>query len=374
MLVLVRPCYPDFLQDKLFKREHPFGAHWMEPYAALQDRARAQGIEIHTWDMENLERADVILFQDFPPKNDVIAARKRAPAAAFILQILESPLGRPYVFVKENHSLFDAILTYNWHLADEKRYFRYFLPVGDKSSPGECIAFADRRPCTLISSNRIVSLNGFLANRQSGGLRGLPGVGVFFLGWKVPLDAWFSQYRGELYTRRRRIAQLAKQQFPHALDVYGSGWAGRPMTWMHRIVRHQFNVNFKPSQNISKLNLLANYRFCISFENVEADVGYISEKLFDALLAGTAPVYLGDKRISDYIPPTAFVDAKRFDSDQALLQYIVDCSEAEWQKIISSGDTFIRSASAQRFFSDAFATRVLDVILKVATQTKAGRL
>jgi hypothetical protein len=371
MLVLVRPCYPDFLKDKLFSREHHHAAHWMEPYVVLKEQAAARGIEIHTWDMEPLENADVIIFQDLPKRSDVEAARQKAPHAALILQILESPLARPYAFVRQNHNQFSAILTYNHHLCDEKRYFHYFLPIGDSQPATEGLPFSGRRPCVIINTNRNLGLNGLMAPRESGGMAGLPGIGVWFRGWSVPLSRWIRQTQGELYSSRRKIARLAEKDFPGILDIYGSGWSGERVSWAHRFLRPHAFSNVVASRNECKIDILRNYRFCIAFENIQGDFGYISEKIFDAFLAGTVPIYLGDKYIAQYVPSSCFVDANRFDSHRDLLRYVRDCPEAEWFELRRNGGTFIRSTAAVPFFSDCFATKMLDVISIAVTQTSA---
>ena len=50
------------------------------------------------------------------------------------------------------------------------------------------------------------------------------------------------------------------------------------------------------------------YRYCIAIENSVA-VDYVSEKVYDALVAGCLPIYLGAPNFQDFIPhPDAVID------------------------------------------------------------------
>lgn len=366
MRVLVRPCYADFLKDRLFVPEHRYSSGWLQPYATLKARAGAEGIEIATWDRFPLETADVILFQDLPPtKAELVDVRRRAPRAKMVLQVLESPLGRPHAFVRENHERFDAVLTYDSRLvaADPSRFWRYRLPVGAPPSIGEVsdVPFGDRKPMVIINSNRSI---GVLARRQTG-LHGLPFIGPAFSGWKCPPLALATQNVGELYSRRREIASAASHVCPDAVDVWGEGWRGEPMSWLHRFLPNRaFAVGRGPFKG-EKMQLLPRYRFCLSFENVIASIGYISEKIFDPMYAGVVPIYLGDRDIQKEVPAEAYVDARRFRTDRELLEYVLTCPEQEWARLRSAGRQFVTSERMSVWLPEAFAESVIRVLRAV---------
>ena len=69
---------------------------------------------------------------------------------------------------------------------------------------------------------------------------------------------------------------------------------------------------WRGNEKVSKDELSAEYRFVMAYENFRGRRGYISEKIFDALQAGSVPVYLGEERIAEFVPPEAFVDARNF--------------------------------------------------------------
>jgi hypothetical protein len=54
---------------------------------------------------------------------------------------------------------------------------------------------------------------------------------------------------------------------------------------------------YQPFEN--KQDGLLNYRYSVIIENVK-EPDYFTEKLFDCLLCGTLPIYLGAPNIGDY--------------------------------------------------------------------------
>lgn len=72
----------------------------------------------------------------------------------------------------------------------------------------------------------------------------------------------------------------------------------------------------------SKVELTREYKFLISFENA-ALPDYLTEKVFAAYLAGAVPVYLGDMRAAQRLPPGSFVDAAQFPSPRALARHLL---------------------------------------------------
>jgi hypothetical protein len=55
--------------------------------------------------------------------------------------------------------------------------------------------------------------------------------------------------------------------------------------------------------------------------------GYITEKIFDCLYAGTIPLYLGALDISKYIPSTVYVDCRKFSSWSAMWEEVRSMSD-----------------------------------------------
>lgn len=75
----------------------------------------------------------------------------------------------------------------------------------------------------------------------------------------------------------------------------------------------------------SKIALYSRYKFVIAFENsIQAD--YVTEKLYDPLLAGSVPIYLGAPNVDEYLPgQDCIIRADQFESPKALARYIEQC-------------------------------------------------
>jgi len=82
-------------------------------------------------------------------------------------------------------------------------------------------------------------------------------------------------------------------------------------------------------------NLFSKYRFALVMENADAP-GYVSEKILDAFLAGSIPVYYGSRTVFEIFNPKAFVF---FDLDipqQALNQIqFLEQSPAEYERMLN---------------------------------------
>ncbi len=74
----------------------------------------------------------------------------------------------------------------------------------------------------------------------------------------------------------------------------------------------------------TRLRVISRYAFYLAFENaVEED--YVSEKIYDALVVGTVPVYLGAPNVKDYLPsPKCAIFAQDFDRPEDLAEHLLE--------------------------------------------------
>ena len=105
---------------------------------------------------------------------------------------------------------------------------------------------------------------------------------------------------------------------------------------------HSHNNIGGPIHN--KKEFLMGYKFSIAMENSEAD-GYASEKILDALWAGTIPIYYGDYMIDEYINPKTYILIKG--------GYEID-EKIEYIKKIDNDDNLYRSILKEKVFIDDF--------------------
>lgn len=120
--------------------------------------------------------------------------------------------------------------------------------------------------------------------------------------------------RAELYSKR--IEAMVALADLGVVDLYGRGWErwwSRNSLWMPYWLNRRKIMSIYRGECSSKYEVLSQYRFCLCFENMEM-TGYVTEKIFDCLYAGTIPVYWGAPDIHKLIPPGAYIDARKFSS------------------------------------------------------------
>jgi hypothetical protein len=170
----------------------------------------------------------------------------------------------------------------------------------------------------------------------------------------------------ELYSERiRAIRHFAKTG---EIEFYGPGWKAPRFPRRRFQWKWCFDRKFKAAWRgtaPSKCEALSRYRFAVCFENMVLD-GWITEKLFDCLHAGTIPVYLGAPDIAAHVPPGAFVDFRQFGSYDALGRHLRSLSPAAVRKLREAGRDFLRSAAFEPFSTDAFTARFREICARGA--------
>lgn len=78
---------------------------------------------------------------------------------------------------------------------------------------------------------------------------------------------------------------------------------------------------------MTKLETISSYFFYLAFENSNC-VDYVSEKMFDGLLAGTVPVYLGAPNVDEYLPGNnCIIKVSDYPSAADLASHLLDLSK-----------------------------------------------
>ncbi len=107
-------------------------------------------------------------------------------------------------------------------------------------------------------------------------------------------------YSARVPHREAFFKQLCRRKYVHA-----------PGKSMHNIDEPELAARGDGDWHASKLKYMQRYRFTLAFENSIAD-GYFTEKLTDAFLSHTIPVYFGDPSISRVYNKHAFIDASEY--------------------------------------------------------------
>ena len=154
----------------------------------------------------------------------------------------------------------------------------------------------------------------------------------------------------ELYSLRiKAMAELSKIG---GIDLYGMGWDrwwSPKAMWLPYWLNRRAIMSIYKGKCESKFEVLQNYEFCLCFENMSMN-GYITEKIFDCLYAGTIPLYMGAPDILDYVPADAFVDCRKYSTWTEMWRDVVSMNPERIDEMKNAGRSFLKSDMAKNFY------------------------
>ncbi len=87
------------------------------------------------------------------------------------------------------------------------------------------------------------------------------------------------------------------------------------------------NVGFLLERGYTvKFNYQKKHYFGVAYEN-EASLGYQTEKILDVLVSRSIPIYWGNPRVTEEFNPDAFIHARDFASEKALIHHLLELAE-----------------------------------------------
>lgn len=97
--------------------------------------------------------------------------------------------------------------------------------------------------------------------------------------------------------------------------------------------KHNNNIGYIVKD---KIDFISNFKFNIAAENAIYNY-YTTEKIYQAFLAKTIPIYIGNPLISKEFNPKAFIDFNEFSSTDDFLKFIqkVDQDDSLWLEMIN---------------------------------------
>lgn len=99
---------------------------------------------------------------------------------------------------------------------------------------------------------------------------------------------------------------------------YGATWEGTGVTTGHTHPRGQ--------DPLHSVDYLQRHAFALIVENCDA-TGYVSEKFYDALMAGCIPLYFGSPVAAHALPPDVYIDIRQFDTGESLQAHLDTLSD-----------------------------------------------
>ena len=296
-------------------------------YRLLRSAVMKRGGEVHTADvwLNQGRRPDAVLFLDIPRDQADMRIFDEGVERWALLQ--ECEVVMPWNWDRSRQAPFQKIFTWCDLLVDGKRFFKanFHTPfVRGGGGP-------DSR------ANKVVVIAG---NKRA------------------DHDA------RELYSSRRVVLERLDLLQPGCVDLFGQGWERRVFPWRRpwsrcNSVTMLTNTLVRPPRAyrgplVSKGPTLSGYKFALCFENARGMTGYVTEKIFDAMLAGAVPIYWGAENIKDLIPESCFIDYRELRSPEALHDLLLSTDDGAVRRYQAAIDAFLITPEARAWSSEGF--------------------
>ncbi len=321
----------DYDNNKLFDLSNPFlnRDNCLRPFYLLKERFKVKGYDLCTQDINPIDSSEIVIYNEMPKDLSSIEKSKS------YLLIFESEIIRPDNWNLDNHKLFQKVFTWNDRLVDQKFYFKMNFPNNVHSTKPE--DHYREKLVTLISGNKS------------------------------------ARHPKELYSKRLETIKWLDKHHPERFDFYGMGWdqINFGPTFLGKILRKLQVSKLIPIKKFktyrgkveNKHETFKKYDFAICYENGRDITGYITEKIFDCLFAGTIPIYWGADNIKDHVPENCFIDRTIFKSHEELYSHINNMSNEERNEYQKNIFNFLNSDQIYAFSADYFADKISQVII-----------
>ena len=153
-----------------------------------------------------------------------------------------------------------------------------------------------------------------------------------------------------------------RSKFFHTLSKYKQVDAlGKCLSKNKKCDRFFFKEN-KMSYHDLAVMKYRSYKFVICFESKKKS-GYISEKIINAMLANTIPIYYGPNEIVDHFNKKSFINSNDYDSFDELVEFVkkVDTDDTLYKNMLQ--EPWLQNNKLTNWFSiGMFASTVKDII------------
>ena len=287
-----------------------------------------QGHSLATMDQLPFESFEKFLFIDFPSNNIDLLHKLVYRKKELYLVLFESEIIKPDNWQADNYSFFTKV--FGWKPVVDARYHRLMIPQNLEKTSSR-LSFSERKLACLIASNK------------------------------------YNGDHRELYSHRRNVIRWFESNAPDDLFLYGKGWNDGEMiryksTFQKLICLRSSYIRPYPSYRgpvERKREALKNFRFNFCFENASLINGYITEKIFDTMLAGVVPIYWGAPDVFEFIPREAVISFPDFDSNADLYDFLRKMTESEWARYIRVADCFLSSDKIDQFSPRHFSETII---------------
>jgi len=341
---------PEFTDEMFFGKDIN---SMNDPFIYLREALLEKGYELKTSENNSLDNCEWVLFMNSKSNNQIAGGKWNLknnikkllgiqdPSKKFrnlyqecaeknfkniALFLWEPEAVNPVSYAKDYLDKFKIVFTWNDDLVDNKKFFKFFLPYPRKKPYEKLVPFSEKKLLTNITANKI------------------------------------SKVKNELYSERRKSIEYFDKHYPNDFDLYGVRW-NKPSTLLENIFP-QLTKKFQcfKGHAADKLETFSRYKFALCYENMSGLKGFVTEKIFDCMLAGCVPVYWGAENIEKYIDADVYVDRRKFKDNQELADFLFGISEEKYGKHLSAIGNFILGDKYRMFLPDNFSKIIINTL------------
>lgn len=311
------PWAKQFENDMMFEINSSINRdNLLEPYLEMKKEFEKKGHTIHTIDLyENYDNIDFFLFfsLDWSIYDKIVQSgnsHKMVYCTAEPPSVFWYNSRKGYYILKH---IFPYILSWNDDWIDNKSVFKRNIPYFFVDQRNGNLPYKEKNLLTTISGNKS------------------------------------SNYKGELYSERKKAIVFFEDNHPEDFRFYGVGWD-----------REEHSCYVGKAEN--KAHVYHKYKFALCYENIEGLNGYVTEKILDCLMSGIVPIYAGAADIEKYIPNNCFIKLRDFDSYEKLYSFISKMEENSYNEYLRNADDYLKSAKPSYFSGAKYAHYIMDAV------------
>ena len=179
--------------------------------------------------------------------------------------------------------------------------------------------------------------------------------------WRTLKEKSYVEWLGKHQLHDRRLEYVTGLSKSGILTLFGPGWNTvhhLPSRWHRQLA--SAGVQGQSLDYSQKHSTVGGFKFSLVIENFDYP-GYVTEKIVDAMAAGTIPLYLGAPDIEDFIPSELYVDLREFSSPADLASHLDDMDEEFGMAMITRGQEFLMSSRGDVFSFQHQGEHIVDL-------------
>ncbi len=185
-------------------------------------------------------------------------------------------------------------------------------------------------------------------------------------------DSFLYNYRNLQKIKKLTFSDIQDRGFCSYLTSNADQLSGRDHLVSYISSYKEISSGGKNNNNIGyvvddKLKFLRKFKFTIAAENAVYK-GYTTEKIYDAFISDTIPIYLGNPDIKNEFNPKAFINVNDYESYDDLLGFIelLDSNETLYMDMLNEPKILNESIIRSNYELEKFIKNIFDQPLECA--------